>query len=519
MIVLRNYQRAILNDPAIVDILYWLEGKRPEPTKKRPVVVSPTGSGKTAMFCAIAEYCKARRLRVLILVHRQEILEQTLRAMQKIGVTCGQIRAGKPMTSDLIQVCMVGTLVRRLDRVARPDIIITDECHHTPSPTYRRIREYWSSVPAPGFTATPSRLDGEGLGKDYDSIILGPSVSELVRDGWLAVPVLYRPPEEVTAQFHVTRGDFDSKEQQTVMSGRKIVGDVIAHYRKHLDGQPVIVSCVSVEHAKMMAGVFSGAGYTARAVWGDMKTEDRESALGGLGDGSVQVVTFADLIGEGVDIPAVSGVIMLRRTLSLSLYLQIVGRALRPIYAEDMPLETAEQRRAAQLAGPKPRAIILDHAGNYQLHGHVLADREWTLDAKKRAGKNQPAPTTTSCPRCYGIWPGKPRECPACGWSFVKAEAAKKAADIKVIEGELVEAGIAEADAESTAQFISAALKANPKNRQKILLGRAFALAVDGEHGKNTLGALAKAVGYSDQWTRWAWDYVKAKHPAEAGSR
>lgn len=519
MIVLRNYQRAILNNPLIVDILFWLEGKRAEPEKKRPVVVAPTGAGKTAMFCAIAEYCKARRLRVLVLVHRREILTQTLKSMHRLGVTCGQVVSGRPMTSDLVQVCMVGTLVKRLERVPRPDIILTDECHHTPSPTYRKIHGYWSTVPVLGWTATPSRLDGEGLGKDYDSMILGPSIAELVREGWLSVPVLYRPPEEVTAAYHVTRGDFDKEEQRAVMSGRKIVGDVIEHYRKHLDGQPVIVSCVSVEHAKMMAGVFAEAGYRSRAVWGDMADEDRDSALGGLGDGSVQVVTFADLIGEGVDIPAVAGVIMLRKTLSLSLFLQIVGRALRPIYADGMPLETAEQRRAAQLAGPKPRAIILDHAGNYHIHGHVLADRDWSLDAKKRTGKGQKAPTTTSCPRCYGIWPGTPHTCPACGWSFVQAENAKKAADIKVIAGELVEAGIADEYADSTAQFVAAALKASPKTRQKMLLGRAFALAVDGQHGKEMLGALAKAVGYKDGWTRWAWDMVQSKHPVESGSR
>jgi superfamily II DNA or RNA helicase len=267
-----------------------------------------------------------------------------------------------------------------------------------------------------------------------------------------------------------------------------------------------------------MASVFEGAGYRAKAVWGDMADDDRESALSGLGDGRVQVVTFADLIGEGVDIPAVAGVILLRRTLSLSLFLQIVGRSLRPVYADGFDLGTVEGRRAAQLAGPKPRAIILDHAGNYQIHGHVLADREWSLDSKKRKLKEDAPPTTTQCPRCYGVWPGKPRYCPGvlpltrepCAYDFVGADVQRKAADIAVIEGELVEAGIDESDAASVAAFVAAALKADPKTRQKMLLRKAFDLASE-DDGRDTMKALAAAVGYKESWSRWAWDWATTK--------
>src|SRR6185436_520486 len=166
-------------------------------------------------------------------------------------------------------------------------------------------------------------------------------------------------------QFRVTRGDFDTKEQAEVMTRRSIVGNVISHYREHLDGAPTICACVSIEHAKIMADQFEQAGYRSRPVWGDMPADDRDAALGGLATGAVQIVTFCDLIGEGVDIPAVSGVILLRRTLSLTLYLQIVGRGLRPVYANGYDLSTPEGRKAAQMEGPKPKAIILDHAGNY----------------------------------------------------------------------------------------------------------------------------------------------------------
>jgi len=458
-----------------------------------PLVVAPTGSGKTAIFCHIAAGARARKNRVLVLVHRAEILQQTLRSMHRLGITAGQIMAGRPMTSDLIQVASVQTLIRRLELVKRPDLIITDEAHHTTEKnTWGRIHAYWSTVPNIGFTATPQRLDGVGLRDSYDEIILGPSIAELVRDSWLSFPVIYRPPQEVTAQYHIKRGDFDAGEQQRVMTQRQIVGDVIEHYRKHLDGLPVIVSCVSIEHARVMAEQFSQAGYRSRVVWGDMPQAEREEAIGGLGDGSVQVVTFCDLIGEGVDIPIVAGVIMLRRTLSLALYLQIVGRALRPYPG-------------------KERAVILDHAGNYQLHGHVLADRTWSLDSQRRGLKGEAPPTTTSCPRCYGIWPGKPRECPACGFRFAE-EIRRPAKDIKIIAGELVEAGIEEQYADMTAAFVAAAMRADPKIRQKMLLGRAFALAGQGDKGRQTIKALAAAVGYHEKWSEWAWRYATANH-------
>jgi len=515
LIKLREYQRTILNNEIIVMILKYLSGKGELPKFLRPLVVSPTGSGKTLMFCALANWCKERKLRVLILVHRKEILRQTVKSLMRIGITCGQIAVGKPMTHDLIQVCMVGTLLKRLGTVKKYDLTITDEAHHTTSPSYRRILSYWPSVPNIGFTATSERLDGAGLGGDYDSMILGPSSQWLVSEGFLAHPIVFRPPEEVDTNYHIKRGDFDQAEQQAVMSQKKIVGDVITHYKKYMDGQPVIVSCVSVAHAKMMAEVFTGAGYRSRAVWGDMSDNDREYAIQGLGNGDVQVVTFDSLISEGVDIPAIAGVILLRKTLSLSLFLQIVGRALRPVYADGFDLETKEGRREAQINGPKPKAIILDHAGNYKIHGHVLADREWSLDSKKRSVKGELPPTTRQCPQCYGVWPGRPQKCPSCGYSFIDAEFRAKAEDIKVIAGELVEAGLDDKQADTEAQWLARIMAMDGKKRQSALLGRAFELS-EKEGGRETIKALVKAIGYKEKFSEWAWDWVQSKKKSKA---
>jgi len=454
---------------------------------KSILTVAPTGSGKTAMFASIAKGAESKNSRVMILVHRREILEQTLSALFRLGITSGQVMSGRQATQDTIQTAMVGSLVRRLDTMRRPDLIIVDECHHAlEDNSWGTILRYWSDVPRLGFTATPERADGRGLVETFSNMILGPSISDLVADGFLAPPVLYRPPVEITAQYHVKRGDFDTAEQGKVMSGRKIVGDVIEHYREHLNGLPVVVFCVSIEHSRLMAEQFSRAGFVARVVWGNMPKADREAAIKGLADGSVQVVTSCDVISEGVDIPVMAGAILLRRTASLALYLQQAGRALR-------------------MYPGKTRAVILDHAGNYALHGHVLADRNWTLDAGTRAERKERPPMTVTCPRCYGVWPGQPRTCPACGFNFATAPA-RDDREIKMVAGKLVEAGLEGPEAERMAGVYARAMAAQGKERQKILLGAAYN-AVD----KRTVDQLAQLAGYNPNWSSWAWGYVQKK--------
>ena len=451
--------------------------------------VAPTGSGKTVLFATIAKGAAARHKRVQIWVHRREILEQTISSLFGLGVISGQIATKRPQTNDYVQTAMIQTLVRRLNRVRRPDLIICDEAHHCLSDnSWGRVRNYWREVPMIGVTATPSRLDGRGLGETFDEMIVGPTIMDLVRDEYLSYPVIYRPPEEVTADYHVKRGDFDTREQQKVMSGRKIVGDVVTHYRQHLDGLPVIVSCVSIDHARLMAQVFTDAGYRSRVVWGNMPKSERESAIDGLGNGEVQIVTFCDLINEGVDVPVLAGVIMLRRTMSLGLYLQIVGRALRPFPG-------------------KKRAVILDHVGNYYLHGHVLADREWSLDAERRDPRKEKPPQTTTCPQCFGVWPGAVRKCPDCGFVFTDAPA-REQKPFKIIEAELVEAGVP--DAASHAAFLARIQGQDAKTRAKALLARTFQLQASGsEDARRTVSALGGQLGYKKGWARWAWDYAQ----------
>jgi superfamily II DNA or RNA helicase len=437
------------------------------------------------MFSIIAQGAQSKNKKVLILVHRKEILEQTLSKLFDLGVQSGQIAPGKPITRDLIQTAMVGTLVRRLDKIPRPDLIIIDECHHSVAGQWLKIINHFRDVPKLGWTATPERLDGAGLGNIFDCMIKGPTINNLVNAGYLSYPVMYRPPKEMTEKFHIKRGDFDKDEQVEAMTKKHIIGDVIDHYRKYMDGLPAVCFCVSILHCEIMEKQFNQAGYKAKMVYGNMPRSEREAAIKGLADGTYNILTSCDVISEGVDVPVMAGCILLRKTLSLSLYLQQVGRALRKFPG-------------------KEKAIILDHAGNYYLHGHILVEREWSLDAKKRDRKKDKPPTTTSCPKCFAVWPGEPKKCPACNFIFNQEE--NKTGNIRktpeVIAGDLI-AALPGADQETIrelTQNIGKIQNMSPEVRQKYMLKLAFQL-----QDRQQIKALADAVGYKPGWTNYIW--------------
>ena len=489
---------------------------------RAPLIVAPTGSGKTLIFADIAKKSADKNNRVLILVHRQEILEQTLSKLYAMDVTAGKISSGSRMTTNLIQVAMVQTLARRLAYARKPDLIICDEFHHSTANTWTNIFSKWKDVNRIGFTATPCRLDGVGLRQVADDLIEGPTIASLVEDGYLSFPVIKRPPEEHVMKLHVKMGDFDRKEQAEKLSSKRIVGDVIEHYRKYLWKEPTVCFVPRLDYGEMMAKMFREIGLRALLVQGGQKYRaDRERGIRGLADGSIHIIMSAEVVAEGVDIPVMTGAIMLRRTMSLAMYLQMAGRPLRPVYARGYNLGTKEGRLQAIANGPKPRAYILDHVGNYYLHGHVLADREWSLDSEKSDPRKEKAPTITICPRCEGVWPGRIKICPDCGYEFLDLPSREMKAP-KTIAAELVDAmpdGILqEGENEQIIALLTRLQGLPPKTRQRAMIAEAYKLAKGGHAStRQILDAMRDAAGYKKGWSHWAWDRVK--HSVKSGTR
>ncbi len=391
---------------------------------KSPLLVLPTGGGKTVCFTYIASTAASKAKRVLILVHRVELLRQTSAALHLFGVSHGLINPKfTPDMQEPVQVASVQTLVRRLDKLPDPDLIIVDEAHHANAGTWQKIINAYPNARTLGVTATPCRGDGKGLGVDtggfFDSLVLGPTVKELIEGGYLVKPRVYAPADKIDLSSIRSRaGDYAKDDLMDLLDKPSITGSAVDHYTKLAPGTPGVAFCINITHAEHVAADFRAAGFRAYSVDGNMDDDMRKRLLNGLADGSVDIICSCDLISEGTDIPAIGVAILLRPTKSLGLYLQQVGRALRPC------------------AG-KEYAIVLDHVGNTINHGMPDDDREWSLDGdphrKRKKGPHEQTVRATQCSSCYAMFEPAP-QCPMCG--HIREI---KPSEIKTVDGELVE--------------------------------------------------------------------------------
>jgi superfamily II DNA or RNA helicase len=357
---------------------------------------APTGSGKTVLFTYVVQKAVARGNRVCILGHRQEIIEQIGDALYAMGVDHGSIAAGYPETPDLpVQVASVATLVRRLDRLHELDLLVVDECHHAVAGTWRTIINAMPDAKVLGCTATPERLDGQGLNDIFDVLITGPSVADLIEGGYLASFTAYAPARDLDLTGVKTRaGDFAVDQLAGVMSNTVVIGSAVDEYMRLCPGAPAICFCVDIAHSKLVAARFAAAGYRAAHIDGDTPKDERRDLIRALGSGDLQVLANCSLISEGLDVPGVVAAILLRPTKSLALYLQQVGRALRP-------------------ASGKTRALILDHAGNTYRFGPADAPHQWSLEG--RAKTRSATPLVRRCKECGALNPLAAIICEACG--------------------------------------------------------------------------------------------------------
>jgi len=380
-----------------------------------PLLVAPTGAGKTIILAAITQAAAARDRRVLILVHRRELIRQTSAKLAHAGVNHGIIAAGFQPLDHPVQVASVQTLARRLQQQHwQPDLIVIDEAHHAISNTWANVISYWPDSLLLGVTATPIRQDGRGLGAMFDRLVLGPSTADLMAAGHLTRVKLYAPPQVADLTGIRTRaGDYANDQAAAAMTRPTVTGDAISHYQRIAAGKPAIAFCCNVNHATTVCDAFNTAGISAATLLGN--TTDRDALIARFAGGSLQVLVTVDVVSEGFDCPGAAVAILLRPTQSQGLYLQQVGRVLRP-------------------APGKAAAIILDHVGNVHRHGFPDDYRDWSLDDRLRTSKvGPPAPSVRTCETCFAVFKPQP-VCPCCG-----ATCTADARELQMVEGELKE--------------------------------------------------------------------------------
>ena len=392
--------------------LSYMQGRR------SVLYVLPTGGGKTVIFSHIAEQAAIKGNRVCILVHRTELVDQSSESLTKIGVDHGVITAGKELDlSKTVQVASVFTLVRRLHLIPADffGLLVVDEAHHAVAGSWKKTIDHFTKAKVLGVTATPERLDGKGLGNYFQDMVVGEDTGWLTANGFLAPAKVFAPPNKLDRQALGKRGgDYKMEEAENQMQQGSIMGDAVVQYIKHIHPATAIAFCCTIAHAEAVAKAFNDADITARSLTGD-NCKDRKDVIKKLGTGEIKVLTSCQIISEGTDVPTVGGAILLRPTQSLSLYLQQVGRCLRP-------------------ADGKKYAIINDHVGNSVTHGLPNQERNWSLEGKKVREKVK-APPLKVCDVCFAVNPVSAKECTDCGNPFK----VKERRELARIDGDLVE--------------------------------------------------------------------------------
>lgn len=355
---------------------------------KSPCVVAPCGAGKSVIISDIARMTTNNKKRVLFLVHRKELIDQIRGTFIKNEVDLDYVHFG-----------MVQTVVRNLEKMPKPDLIITDENHHALAKTYRTIYDYYHDVLKLGFTATPIRLNGSGLGDVNDLLIEEVDAKYLIKNGFLAPYKYYAPTlvDPFELKLNSMREFSNSSINNAIAADKKkIYGDVIKHYKQLADGEQAIAYCHSIESSIDTQNAFLESGIKAQHIDAKTPKKERDEIIQAFRDREIQVLCNVDLIGEGFDVPDCSTVIMLRPTKSLSLYIQQSMRGMR--------------------YRPNKTSIIIDHVGNVHEHGLPDMTREWSLEGKKKTAMELTV-KIKECMNCFAVYPAESDKCTECGFT------------------------------------------------------------------------------------------------------
>lgn len=244
--ILRDYQSVAVRN--VIDSLH-----------ERPILVAPTGSGKTVMGSAIVDQTNARTLWV---AHRRELVEQAHNQLSALGEDVGVIMAGvDPNPFARIQVASVQTLARR--QVPGFDLVIIDEAHHAMAATYGKVIESLPDASVIGLTATPYRLDGRGLGDIFGKLVVAAHADELISSGSLIRPRVFVPAMPDMSSVKKFGGDYSNQDLATTMDRPQLVADVVEQWFKHAEGRRSVAFGVNIQHSGSIARAFVAAGIPA----------------------------------------------------------------------------------------------------------------------------------------------------------------------------------------------------------------------------------------------------------------
>ena len=373
---------------------------------RAPCIVLPCGGGKSVIAAEIALRTTQRGKNVLFLIHRKELKDQIIRTFDRYGVDM-----------SLCDVEMVQTAALKPEKLQTPALIITDENHHAAAASYKKIYRNFPGARLLGITATPTRLNGDGLGDVNDVLVEGVTARWLIENHYLAPYRYFAPSVADLSGVRINRGEYNAEDISAALSSRTVFGDVIAHYKRLADGRQTICYCATVSHSERMAAAFRSAGIEAAHIDGGTPAAERADIIEKYRRGAIDILCNVDLISEGFDVPDCSCTIMLRPTKSLTLFIQQAMRCMR--------------------YRPGKTAVIIDHVGNYVRHGMPDSEHNWTLKKKAKKKEAEEPVSLRECPKCFGVFsPRLGNVCPFCGYEFPPPDSRK---ELEEADAELTE--------------------------------------------------------------------------------
>ena len=330
----------------------------------------PTGTGKTYLFVSIIKdlqlflHSQNRHCRVLVLAHRNEILDQICDTLYyKYNINCVKIDATNRSTghSDIL-VASVPTMANRLNEYKDNfDLIVVDEAHHTKAESYKKIIRKFPRSKVLGVTATPYRLSGKGFKEEYDKLIISAPIEDFIKDGTLS-DIIYLPTDIVIENCNSIRmgvdGDFNNEALFKHMNNPLVYTSIVDAYIKYANNKKGIVYTINQKHNKKLQKSFEDNGISSVAIDSGTPLDIRKDLIEQFKRGDIQVLCNVDIFGEGFDCPDVDFIQLARPTKSLSLYLQQVGRGLRR-------------------TENKNKVLIIDNVGLYTRFGLPTKERDW----------------------------------------------------------------------------------------------------------------------------------------------
>lgn len=379
--------------------------------KKRILIVSPTGSGKTSLAAEIIRLAHGKNKKIVFMAHREELVYQAHERLSHFGVDAGIIMANHKYNGHLVHVASVQTLVRRDHPPA--DIVFIDEVHHVNSASYLAILESYKYALIIGLTATPFRSDGKPLGEIFEDLIITASIQDLIDKNFLAQPRYFGAKLDLH-DIAIKRGDYDNKQLFEYFDNKILYDGVVEKFKQFGIGK-TLVFCVNIQHSKNTCQSFIDAGYTAAHIDCDTESQDRKRILKEFADGKYQILSNVAVFTEGYNLPTIQTIILNRATKSKGLYMQCVGRGLR----------TTEGKESC---------VVIDHGNNVYEHGPVEQEYEIDIHGKKKK-KSVVVDTCNAkeCPTCQSLVGTRTLICPHCGHEFPPEK------ETKLVEAEFEE--------------------------------------------------------------------------------